>query len=265
MMQVSFEKYQGTGNDFIIIDIRNHAIPEKHDIIAQLCDRHFGIGADGLILLEDSLHHDFMMRYFNADGRESSMCGNGGRCIVAFAKRLGIIDDEASFEAADGIHHAVILEDNDDEYVVKLGMTDTAMSEWQNDEVILNTGSPHLVKMCTGLYETDVANEGRRLRRLPQFGHEGINVNFMEVIGGLVNVRTYERGVEAETLSCGTGTTAAALAWALKSGAESPISLRNPGGVLNVYFTRNDDMFSEIFLEGPATFVFSGEINIMER
>ncbi len=264
-MLVNFEKYQGTGNDFIMMDVRNRAIPEKTDIIAHLCDRHFGIGADGLILLDDSEHHDFAMRYFNADGKESTMCGNGGRCIVAFARRLGIIDNETSFEAADGLHRAFILDETADEYLVRLGLSDTAITEWHDGEIILDTGSPHLVKLCSGLYETDVFREGKRLRQLPRFGPDGINVNFIEEIGGLVNVRTYERGVEAETLSCGTGTTAAALAWAIRTGLDGPVTLRNPGGVLTVHFRRKDKIFRDIFLEGPATYVFSGETEIEER
>lgn len=261
-MKIAFEKYHGTGNDFIIIDIRNHAIPPTSDIIAHLCDRRYGIGADGLIMLDDSESQDFDMRYFNADGNESTLCGNGGRCITAFARNLGIIKTKASFSAADGIHNADILSVDGKECLVSLAMADVEATNWDGDSIFLDTGSPQLVNMCSGLSTLDVYNKGQKLRYDPLYGPSGTNVNFIEDLNGKLSIRTYERGVEDETLSCGTGVTAAAIGWAIKNDLPSPVQLHARGGILKVSFKREGKLFTNIRLEGPATFVFSGQIEL---
>ncbi|MEE4257038.1 MAG: diaminopimelate epimerase [Bacteroidales bacterium] len=261
-MRIVFDKYHGTGNDFIMVDIRNHAIPDEPDIIAYLCHRRFGVGADGLIFLDNSAAHDFSMRYFNSDGREASMCGNGGRCITAFARKLGIIEKETVFEAADGLHRAGIISSDNGTSRVRLKMIDVRGSEWSGDEIYLDTGSPHLVKYCQGVKELNVQEEGSTIRRQKRFGPEGTNVNFIEESSSGLYIRTYERGVEDETYSCGTGATAAALAWAIRNRSFSPVKLESPGGELLVHFKQQGTDFTNIYLEGPATYVFSGEIEI---
>jgi len=261
-MRIAFDKYHGTGNDFVMLDVRNQSIPEDPGTIAYLCHRRFGIGSDGLIMLGKSKEYDFSMRYFNSNGKEASMCGNGGRCIIAFANKLGIINDKAVFEAVDGIHRAHILANDGNTSIVKLQMGDVAGSEWNDDEIFLDTGSPHLVKLTSNLKELDVNTVGRHLRVQERFGPEGTNVNFIEKGGNGLHIRTYERGVESETYSCGTGATAAALAWSLKDDAESPVNLECLGGTLRVHFERTGTDFKDIYLEGPAERVFSGEIEI---
>jgi len=261
-MTYAFEKYHGTANDFIILDIRNHAIPDDPDIISQLCDRHTGIGADGVIFLEDSALYDFKMRYFNADGNEGSMCGNGGRCISAFAHKHCLISDNTTFEAIDGKHHAEILEINGDEYLVRLDMRDVRPAKWEDGSIFLDTGSPHLVKQCKNLSSCDVVSEGREIRYSARFSPGGTNVNFIELVDGVLHVRTYERGVENETLSCGTGVAAAAISQAIGYGAESPLEVKTLGGMLKVSFKKTDREFTDIKLEGAAKFVFSGQIEI---
>lgn len=261
-MRILFDKYHGTGNDFIMVDIRNHAIPDDADIIAYLCHRRFGVGADGLIFLDNSTAHDFSMRYFNSDGQEASMCGNGGRCISAFASALGIVGNKAVFEAADGLHSAEILSSDGKTAIVKLKMADVRTGEWSGNEIFLDTGSPHLVKYCQGVKELDVKAEGRAIRMQSRFAPGGTNVNFIEENSTGLYIRTYERGVEEETYSCGTGATAAALAWAIRNKAFSPVKLESPGGSLLVHFNREETDFTNIYLEGPAMHVFSGEIEI---
>lgn len=261
-MNIPFEKYHGTGNDFIIVDIRNHAIPDDPAIISYLCDRHFGIGADGLIMLDKSAAYDFVMRYFNADGKEASMCGNGGRCITGYAEKHGIIKQEAVFLASDGPHHARINKKTNNSYIVDLQIADVKKSNWEQDRIFIDTGSPHLIQLCEGLKDFDVVQEGRKLRFSKEFAPEGTNVNFIEEVNGVVHIRTYERGVEAETLSCGTGVSASAIAWALRNNLPSPIEISAVGGILKVYFQRDGDLFTEVRLEGPAEFVFSGKIDI---
>lgn len=262
-MNISFEKYHGSGNDFIMIDARKQSFPDSPDIIADLCDRHFGIGADGLILLNEKGGFDFSMRYFNADGHEAGLCGNGGRCITAFAHKLGLFEKKTLFLASDGEHRAIIMSESGNETMVKLKMKPVAADGWDDNSIFLDTGSPHYLLNKKNIAGTDVAREGKRLRndnRFAAFG--GTNVDFIEEINGMLNIRTYERGVEAETLSCGTGVTAAALAWALKHTVESPVQVKSPGGVLRVYFEKTENYFDNIWLEGPASFVFRGEIEI---
>ena len=256
---IDFVKYQGTGNDFIIIDDRNEQIQRNQtDLIQKCCDRKFGIGADGLILLRNHPDHDFEMVYFNADGRESSMCGNGGRCIVAFAKRLGIIREKAIFIAIDGLHEARITGEN-----VELKMTDVREIEQGENFYCIHTGSPHYIKFVNNIKEIDIYSEGKNIRNSPRFKAEGINVNFVEVTKNGIEVATYERGVEDETLSCGTGVTAAALAHYLQNGYSVGFSIpiKTKGGNLEVRFQPKGEGFTDVWLCGPAVAVFEGKID----
>jgi diaminopimelate epimerase len=258
-MEIHFYKYQGAGNDFIMVDNRKLFFP-KSDIklIHNLCDRRFGIGADGLILLESSEKQDFTMIYYNADGKEGSMCGNGGRCIVAFAKKLAIIGDETTFEATDGLHFAKIEND-----LVNLQMSDIENIEIYDTHTFLNTGSPHHVKFCNAIAPLNVAEIGAKIRYGAPYFEEGTNVNFVEQISdNSFKVRTYERGVENETLACGTGVTAVAIA-ANKTNrtAEENIFIEVLGGNLEVSFKKEGNFYKNVFLKGPAQFVFEGNIN----
>jgi len=260
-MTISFFKYQGAGNDFILVDNRQKHIFLKTDQIQWLCDRHFGIGADGLILLENTEKADFKMIYFNSDGKESTMCGNGGRCIVAFAKKLGIIPHTTTtFEAIDGLHYAEILSYN----LIKLQMQNVTNIEKYGDDFILNTGSPHYVRILENIKKIDVLREGRNIRYSNIFKEKGINVNFVEIINeSSIFVRTYERGVEAETLSCGTGVTACALVLAEKSQMPAgQIDITTPGGQLKVEFEKKQSIYQNIFLIGNADYVFKGEVTV---
>lgn len=257
-MNIEFYKYQGTGNDFVMIDNRQELFGKNNTkLISQLCDRHFGIGADGLILLENHPSVDFKMVYYNADGNESSMCGNGGRCISAFANFLGIIKDNASFEAIDGIHHAIIEKD-----LVKLQMQDVNSIENHNSHLFLNTGSPHHVQMYSDLEMLDIKSEGSRIRYGAPYFNEGSNVNFVKKLNDdTFLVRTYERGVEDETLSCGTGVTAVALAMNyIGETKQNTVNLETPGGKLQVNFKREGETYKDIWLIGPAKQVFKGMI-----
>ncbi|KGK31423.1 diaminopimelate epimerase [Cellulophaga sp. E6(2014)] len=258
-MKLTFYKFQGTGNDFVMVDNRQNIFDKENtERIAFLCDRRFGIGADGLILLENEKDLDFKMVYFNSDGNESTMCGNGGRCLVAFAKHLGIIKDSASFNAIDGLHKASIKDG-----LVSLQMKDVEEIKEKPNAVFLDTGSPHHVQMVTGLEDYQVKKEGARLR-YGVYGEKGSNINFVEQIDATsFSVRTYERGVEDETLSCGTGVTAAAIAMH-KTGktTNSEVFIKALGGDLNIKFEVNDKVYSNVFLTGPAKFVFKGEIDV---
>lgn len=257
----SFYKYQGTGNDFILIDNRKHFFPKNTYLIHKLCDRKFGIGADGLMLLENADNYLFRMVYYNADGNEGSMCGNGGRCIVAFAKKLNIIDNSGTFIAVDGEHHFEVIEDQ-----VKLNMIDVQeIKEIKEKEFELFTGSPHYVVFTHDVSNLDVFNAGREIRYNSNYKVKGINVNFVEIGDTKISMRTYERGVEDETLSCGTGNVAVALALASTDNAyNDKIELNSLGGKLKVYFKKQGTTFSDIWLEGPAEFVFHGEMEIKE-
>lgn len=255
-MTKTFYKYQGTGNDFVMIDNRQRNFDKKDaKHIALLCDRHFGIGADGLILLEDHDEVDFKMVYFNADGNQSSMCGNGGRCITAFAKYLNIITITATFEAIDGMHKAIIDGDN-----IKLQMQDVARVEKHPTHICLDTGSPHHVQLETNLTDIDIKKAGSKIRYGSPYFEAGINVNFVSKLSDdTFAVRTYERGVEDETLSCGTGVTAVALAMHYIGETEkNHIYLQTPGGNLQVAFDKTDNGYENIWLIGPAVQVFKG-------
>lgn len=256
-MTIHFSKYQGTGNDFVIIDNRELHFPKENTaLVNTLCDRKFGVGADGLILLENHPSADFRMVYYNADGNESSMCGNGGRCVVAFAKALKIISNKTSFEAIDGMHHATI----DTEGLVNLQMQDVTSLKKEAAYTFLDTGSPHHVELRDDVRAINVKEEGAAIRYGELYGSEGANVNFVtQKEANLYAVRTYERGVEDETLSCGTGVTAVALAMYEKGLANSQeIDLLVEGGKLRVTFKKGKKGYQEIYLIGPATFVFNG-------
>lgn len=258
-MKLHFYKYQGTGNDFVMIDNRTLFFPKNDTaLVRHLCDRKFGIGADGLILLEHDEATDFRMVYYNADGNQSTMCGNGGRCLVAFAHHLGIVGREVRFMAVDGLHLATI---NGEE--VSLEMTDVRTVENFEGYSFLDTGSPHHVQLCERLEQLDVHKEGARLR-YGKYGEKGSNINFVEKLGDAhYAVRTYERGVEGETLSCGTGVTAVALAMYDRGETDrSTVKLRTQGGELKVSFIRNEEGYHKITLQGPAVNVFEGTINI---
>jgi diaminopimelate epimerase len=265
-MLVNFSKYEGTGNDFIIIDNRKKIFEGKNfSLIRKLCERRFGIGADGLLLLNASEKYNYNMQYFNADGNLGSMCGNGGRCLVAFAKRLGLINEGAIFDAIDGIHYARIEKYDEKNFNanINLKMNNVKNIERGNGYSFLNTGSPHYVKFMHDPEKVDVITEGRKIRYSDRFRDEGTNVNFISVKSDNIYIRTYERGVEDETFSCGTGAVAAVLAVGDKGllNGKNKASLITKGGILSVSFEKGANGFENVFLEGPATFVFDGEIS----
>ena len=281
---MKFWKYHGAGNDFIMVDQRDQQFINRNDQekVAFLCNRHFGIGADGLILLQQHSDFTFEMVYFNADGRESSMCGNGGRCIVAFARQLGLIQDHCRFWAVDGEHEAKCSA----EQAAGLSWVELKMGDVQSIEAllppalaekpvqegadrlssafILNTGSPHYVRFVPLLDKLDIVQEGRAIRYSERFRSEGINVNLVQEHNNQLVIRTYERGVEDETLACGTGVTAAALAYykhASKVADQIQVNVKARGGELQVRYSAHDDgSFDNIWLCGPAQMVFAGEI-----
>ena len=259
-MTIHFYKYQGTGNDFIILDNRKNEYSFlSSDQIRRLCDRRFGIGADGLMLLNEKTGYDFEMKYFNADGKEGSMCGNGGRCIIKFAYHLGIHRDMYKFLAADGEHEAEI--DTDD--TVSLKMKDVKGIKKNHGDFILDTGSPHYIKMVSDVMNFDIYKKGHEIRYSKDFEMEGINVNFVEQTEEVdkILVRTYERGVEDETFSCGTGVVAAALVCYHNENGYNDVNVKTLGGNLTVEFDRvEEDHFTNIWLCGPAEKVFEGTI-----
>jgi len=260
-MQLEFYKYQGTGNDFVMIDNRSGFFPKENvQLVARLCDRRFGIGADGLILLENDTDTDFKMVYYNSDGKQGSMCGNGGRCLVAFAKDLNVIKDSCTFMATDGLHHASIANDG----IVSLQMIDVADIKKESDYTFMNTGSPHHVQLVEDLEHYNVKENGAALRYGSLYGAAGSNINFVKKINeDTFSLRTYERGVEDETLACGTGATAVAIAMnAIGQTNAYSINLNVEGGKLEVSFDRNGDQFTNVFLIGPAEFVFKGVIEV---
>lgn len=260
-MEINFYKYEGTGNDFVMIDNRQETFPKNNiKLIAHLCDRRFGIGGDGLILLENDKSTDYKMVYYNSDGNPSSMCGNGGRCLVAFAKKMQIIQNETTFIATDGLHYATIDEDG----TVALQMKDVNTIKVTPEYVFLDTGSPHHVQLVDDLKNLDIKEKGAAIRYGDLYGKAGSNVNFVKQKGtDSFAVRTYERGVEDETLSCGTGATAVAIAMKVLGKTQSnSIHLNVEGGELEVSFTFLDGRFTNVFLKGPATFVFEGKIAV---
>ncbi|WP_290791847.1 diaminopimelate epimerase [Flavihumibacter sp. UBA7668] len=262
-MEIQFYKYQGTGNDFVILDNRDGRYNElSADQVNYLCNRRFGIGADGLMLLNAKEGYDFEMKYYNSDGRESTMCGNGGRCLTMFAYHQGIVRTVYKFIAIDGEHEAEI----DPRGRVRLKMQDVAEVEESHGDYTLNTGSPHYVKMVSRLDELNVFNKGREIRNSAAFHTAGINVNFVEVEDEHeITVRTYERGVEDETLSCGTGVTASALVNYHNEQGFNEVSVNTRGGKLSVEYDRHrDGTYSNIWLVGPAEKVFTGALSLSQ-
>lgn len=261
-MLFHFYKYQGTGNDFILADNRQGAYNGMtREQIHRLCDRRFGVGADGLMLLNDKTGFDFEMKYYNADGREGSMCGNGGRCMVKFAYHLGIHRTMYRFLASDGVHEAEI----DTDGIVSLKMKDVKnIRRFQND-FVLDTGSPHYVKMVNNVMEYDVYRKGYEIRHSKEFEDEGINVNFVEQMEDTdkITVRTFERGVEDETFSCGTGVTASALICFHNENGFNEVEVKTLGGTIRVKYDRLDDnRYENIWLCGPAERVFEGTVEV---
>ena len=260
-MNIKFFKYQGTGNDFIMIDDRISLFPSENNtlLIEKLCHRRFGIGADGLILLQKHDSADFTMKYYNSDGRESSMCGNGGRCIAQFAKDLNLVNDRAMFYAVDGYHEADYQNG-----IVSLLMKDVDSIEKRSDnEFVLNTGSPHYVVFSdVDIDSLDIVGLAKKIRYNDEFAKEGINVNFVNIISeNELKVRTYERGVEDETYSCGTGVTASVLAYSQRNLISGkPINVQTFGGTLSVKYTTNEHLFKQVYLQGPALRVFEGDL-----
>ena len=258
-MNITFNKYQGAGNDFIIIDNRNGKInPSDPKLINKLCDRRFGIGADGLILISKESQSDFEMKYFNSDGYIGSMCGNGGRCTAHFALKSGIAGTKQRFLAFDGIHEAFVEKD-----IVHLQMSNVNEYKLIDDNYFINTGSPHYVIFKEDVDKVDVALEGKKIRWSSKFAPGGTNVNFVQVLDKGLYIRTFERGVEEETLACGTGVTASAIASVLKGHFDTnSVNVRARGGDLKVEFTIKDKVIADVWLTGPATFVFEGKILI---
>ena len=262
--KIEFYKYHGAGNDFIIIDQRDSEslIDWTQSIIGKMCDRRFGIGADGLMLIDGHENLDFTMIYFNSDGRESTMCGNGGRCITALAHQLQIFSGmNCTFMAVDGEHQAKMI----DEETVALRMIDVPRIDQIQSDFILHTGSPHYVKFVEDVDSIDVYKSGKSIRESEPFKGEGVNVNFVEEVNGVLKIRTYERGVEDETLACGTGVTAAVLAYADQKMAdlsEGSVDVKASGGTLSVSFQKNKQGFKNVWLTGPAKFVFKGTYHL---
>ena len=262
-MELIFHKYQGTGNDFVILDNRDERYNGlTNEQVRFLCNRRFGIGADGLMLLNNAAGYDFEMKYYNADGGESSMCGNGGRCLVKFAAEMGIIKSEYKFLAIDGEHDATINTDGK----VALKMNDVESVQSDYNKHILNTGSPHYVEITGDVMNLDVYERGRAIRFSDEFKARGINVNFVQHTEETdrIIVRTYERGVEDETYSCGTGVTAAAVVSYHNENGYNYVNVETKGGELAVEFDKIDDSFKNIWLIGPAEKVFEGEIEISD-
>lgn len=260
-MQIVIHKYHGAGNDFILIDNREGKYSLNTKTIAKMCERRYGIGADGLMILNNSKKYDFTMQYFNSDGNEGSMCGNGGRCIVAFAYDLGIIKDKTTFIAVDGVHYAEINNTKDNTYDISLNMNDVTEINKIGNNYFLDTGSPHHIEFVDDTSKIDVFNKGKEIRYSQQYQQiNGTNVNFIEINDEILNIRTYERGVEDETHACGTGATAAALAYAhhIKRYCKE-IKLQALGGILRVKFDFDDGIFHNIILSGPVKRIFTAK------
>ena len=261
---IQFYKYHGAGNDFIMLNLLDEDVVLSQDHIKQLCDRHKGIGADGLMLLMASEETDFEMKYYNSDGAEGSMCGNGGRCMVSFAYDMGLVKDDYEFMAVDGLHKANIIEINGKQKQIKLQMSDVDRVAIIDGKMVMDTGSPHYLDFRDEVKDINVFEEGKAIRYSDSFKENGINVNFIESNGNQLYVRTYERGVEDETLACGTGVTAAAIASCLRQKLQyKDFEIKTKGGNLKVAFdTADGQKFTNIYLIGPAEFVYTGALDI---
>lgn len=254
---INFSKFHGAGNDFIMINAIKNEILLSEELIFKMCDRRTGIGADGLIILTHSDNHDFRMRYYNCDGKESTFCGNGGRCIAAFAHQQGIIKNEATYEAVDGMHKAKVTETSSNEYLVELTMRDILSYQLDDESLLIDTGSPHYVKKVMNLDSMDINAEGATIRYDKNISSDGVNVDFLLNDNGNIRIRTYERGVENETLACGTGVTASAMAASLWYGGND-IDIYTQIAKLNVRFDKDENTFKNVVLTGPAAHVFDG-------
>lgn len=259
-MNVKFFKYQGTGNDFIIIDLRklNINININKETVKKICDRKYGVGSDGLMLINNKKNYDFEMVFYNPDGSKS-FCGNGSRCAVLYNFHQGLIQKKCSFYTNDGPHQGHIYEGE----IVKISILGpVTVKKLLNGDYQANTGSPHYIQFRSSWESLDFITHCRSIRNNIQYKDKGINVNLVKSQNQELFMRTYERGVENETLSCGSGVTAAALAYAIQNDISNKLSLNTLGGQLFVEFEKKDTTFTEIFLSGPSSFVFSGEINI---
>lgn len=258
-MQLKFSKYHGTGNDFIMVYNHNESFTFSQSSVKKMCDRRYGVGADGLIIIEKTLEADFKMIYYNADGFEGSMCGNGARCAVSFAKDIELIQNQCKFLAYDGMHKGLILENG----LVSIEMSDVSLIEVQNNIWKIDTGSPHLICFSETVSEIDVKHEGASIRNSSNYIEDGININFVQFTKNEIFVRTYERGVEDETLSCGTGAIASAIA-AFESGLSNSdrVKVNVLGGQLEVLFSKVGSKYSNIHLIGPTKFIFKGEVDV---
>ena len=256
-MKIHFHKYQGTGNDFILIDDRNRSFPVNKKLVQKLCNQKFGVGADGLILIQPHDNLDYKMVYFNSDGSQS-LCGNGSRCAFAFARSLEMVGSSATFETTDGVHKIKYEDD-----LIHFQLFDTPKPEQLSEnDWYLNTGSPHFIQIVHDVVSTEVVKKGREIRNSDEYiGQNGTNVNFAQLLPEHIKIRTYERGVENETLSCGTGATAVGLLAGLL-GYQSPVRIETEGGNLFVHFKNEDDGYREIWLAGPAELVFEGSVTI---
>lgn len=257
---MKFQKFQANGNDFILINEFVESSNLNSGNIKKLCDRHYGIGADGIMLLKPSDEYDFEMLFFNSDGNKAEMCGNGGRCIAAMAFIEKIAREKMCFNAPDGVHNAVIEKEIIPliKYYIALKMVDVNKIEKFNGYYFLNTGVPHYVEFVHDIDKLNVFERGRSIRFDKQFGPKGTNANFVEIRDDEIFVRTYERGVENETLSCGTGVTAAAIASFIEFGKKDLI-IKTNGGDFRVDFDQKEHGFSNIWLKGPAEKIFTGE------
>ena len=255
-MTYSFNKYNSTGNDFVIIDNRHSSFELGQEFIQKICNRNFGIGADGLILLEKSLVSDYFVNYYNSDGLPSSFCGNGSLCTTHFANSLGIIDSSGAFETREGVFKC-----NIDKFNVSVSLTDVNEFKVDSDKIIVNTGSPHYVIFCDKLNQLDVNQRGKEVRFLNEFNPKGINVTFVEINKDFLFIRTYERGVDAETLSCGTGAVAAVISAYIRGYISvTSISVKTNGGILGVSFNVKNNKFTNIYLSSRIEKVFEGNI-----
>ncbi|MBN2173776.1 MAG: diaminopimelate epimerase [Bacteroidales bacterium] len=262
-MKLAFSKYHGTGNDFIMVDNRKLNISLSREQINYLCDRHLGIGADGLILMNLAEKFDFEMHYFNSDGGEGTMCGNGGRCITAFAWDMGIKKDHFEFLAIDGIHQSKLISTHESSKIISIKLADVNLINHFKNHYFINTGSPHYIEFVKKIDEIDVRARGRKIRWNKKFMPGGTNVNFAEIRNNEIHLRTFERGVEDITLSCGTGSTATAIAaWHELDKKENRFNIHSLGGILEIQFEYQGGKFTDIWLTGTAMKVFEGQIEV---